>query len=242
MRSSTSIEPFFAVSLIAEREARVREAVVLEAIEARLDELAGELAKYRRRRDHEFWLAEEQQGQAHGTLTAAANLIETLTRGRGQYSEQTNRIMADPDLRGGVPSSAVEKMAALLQNVKVDWKTGLLRQIEYLVSAENFDSFLDHADGLHRAGDLRGSGVLVSIVFEDGIRKLAKKHGVPDASVETMISGIVDKEAVTPVAGRRLATVAALRNKALHAKWEEYNLRDVSDAIRDTREYVINAL
>jgi len=69
-------------------------------------------------------------------------------------------------------------MAGLLRMFKTDWSRGLVRQIEYLISAENFDSFLEHAVGYHRGGQRMESGVLVSIVFEDTVRKLAKKYSL----------------------------------------------------------------
>jgi hypothetical protein len=175
---------------------------------------------------------------AYGWLTSAANLVETVTQGRGTYAAQAQALLEHEHLKSGVPSQCVVKMGAILIALQTDWAKGLVREIEYLISAENFDAFLDHAENFHRGGHARESGVLVSIVFEDAIRKLAKKHKVdPNADVELLIDEIAKAGAVTPVMARRLkGGPAALRNKALHAKWKEFDIKDTGEAIRTTRE------
>jgi len=175
---------------------------------------------------------------AYGWLTSAANLVETVTQSRGPYSSQVRAILANENLTRGVPKQCVEKMVATLSAIKTDWTKGLVRQIEFLISAENFDAFLDHAEGFHKGGHARESGVLVSIVFEDAIRKLAKKHELDrNADIELLIDKISKAGAITPVMARRLkGGPAALRNKALHAKWKEFDIKDTGEAIRTTRE------
>lgn len=207
---------------------------MLEEIGKRFQELIPEGQHWARR-----YLANEYyvENGAAGWLTAAGNLVELVARGRGPYSERAKALLSHRDLGSGVPAHCVEQMVAVLSALYVDWNKGLVRQIEYLISAENFDAFLDHAEKYHKAGLHRESGVLVSSVFEDTIRKLAKKHGLDsNGEVDALIDQLVDREAVTPVAGRRHKAVAALRNKALHAKWDEFDLKDVGSAIKTVRE------
>jgi hypothetical protein len=185
--------------------------------------------------DNDYYLDPGSQGW----LTSAANLVSTITLGRGQYHDQVIALLKHPHFVNGVPETVVKRMVGVLRALQVDWSRGLLRQVEYLVAAETFDSFLDHAVRLHRGGLLRESGVLVSIVFEDAIRKLAKKLGLnANADIEALIDEIANTGLIiTPVMARRLkGGPAALRNKALHAKWSEFDLKDVGEAIPPTRE------
>ncbi|MFQ5957292.1 MAG: hypothetical protein ACE5KK_05925 [Candidatus Brocadiales bacterium] len=213
---------------------------MLEQIQKRFEELLAEGQEWiRRPKARDNWA----QDEAYGWLTAAANLVELVTRGRGSYMDQARAILGHKYLETGVPMLCIKQMVGLLQAVQSDWNKGLLRQIEYLISAENFDAFLDHAEKYHKGGKAREAGVLVSVVFEDTIRKLGKKHSLDQSSsIESLIDGLVDCDAVTPVAGRRLKSVASLRNKALHAKWDEFDIRDVGEAVRTTRELVETAL
>jgi hypothetical protein len=173
-----------------------------------------------------------------GWLTSAGNLVFMVTLGRGPYHNQAQALLTHPHLQNGVPLTIVQRMAGLLRTLKTDWSRGLVRQIEYVISAENFDTFLEHAVGYHRGGQKLESGVLASIVFEDAVRKLAKKYSLETgAEIELLIDQLAQKEAITPVMARRLkGGPAALRNKALHAKWDEFDLKDVGEAISTTRQ------
>jgi uncharacterized protein YutE (UPF0331/DUF86 family) len=43
---------------------------------------------------------------------------------------------------------------------------------------------------------------------------------------------------LSPVKANRCEAAAGLRNKALHAKWDKYDLKDVGSVIRTTRELI----
>lgn len=186
---------------------------------------------------------------AHGWTTAALNLIYVVTRGRGPYFEQAQKTA---DFDGGVTldgkpfapvivtSGRAVRMHGILINVYEDWQTGLLRQFEYIVSAENFDQFLQHAEQYHRGGKHMESGVLVSTVFEDSLKKVAKRNGIDPAglSSQEVIDRLRDADVITPVHARRLEESAALRNKALHAEWNEFDLRDVGSVLRTVNDLI----
>jgi len=76
------------------------------------------------------------------------------------------------------------------------------------------------------------------------MRKLAKKHGLDtSADIDFLIDDLAKATVVTPLTAKRLkGGPAALRNKALHAKWEEYDIRAVGEAIRTTREIIQTVL
>jgi hypothetical protein len=113
---------------------------------------------------------------ARGWPSAAVHLTSTMTLGRGPYFDDMKELTKHPHLQIGVPKHCVEMALSTLEQLRVDLGNGLLRQIEDLVSAENFDNFLNHAEHYHRGGYVPESGVLVAIVFEDALRKLARKH------------------------------------------------------------------
>jgi hypothetical protein len=208
----------------------------VDEIGKRFEELIQEGRSWPYRDDHKMFLT----NGAHGWLASAANLVDTVTRGRGFYLTQVQLILEDELLRGAVPVRAVHKMIGVLEALRQDCEKGLVREIEYLISAENFDAFLDHAAKYHRAGQARESGALVSIVFEDTLRKVAKKYDLdPETEIDSLIEGLLVAEKITPVAARRLkGGPAALRNKALHAKWDEFDIKDVGEALRTTRDLI----
>ena len=117
---------------------------------------------------------------------------------------------------------------------------GLMRKAEYVFVSTTFDDFLDHASEYHKAGKKLESSVLASAVFEDAVRKLAQKHGISESgrSVDTLIDELTKSGALTSVKAKRVKGFGGVRNKAFHAQWDEFDIRDVGELINGTRELV----
>jgi hypothetical protein len=186
---------------------------------------------------------------AHGWTTAALNLVHLVTRGRGPYYEQARRTVEeagglDPNGQPFAPvvltASKAVRMQGILTNIYRDWRAGLLRQFEYIISAENFDQFLGHAERYHKSGKHVEAGVLVSAVFEDALKKVAQRNAINPSGLasQDVINMLRDGDFITPVHARRLEGAAALRNKALHAEWTEFDLRDVGSVLRTVAELI----
>ncbi|MFH1724232.1 MAG: hypothetical protein ABII00_06375 [Elusimicrobiota bacterium] len=209
---------------------------MLEQIAKRFDETEAEGGQWARRPRprNDYFVADEAQGW----VTSTTNLIFTVTRGHGPYMEQVRQLLNTDHMKVGVPMETLNRLRGILSAVRTDWESGLLSRIEYLIAAEDFDSFLDHAKNYLKAGHHREAGVLASAVFEDAVRKLAKKYELdPDAKIDRIIDDLAKVEAVTPLQARRMkAAGAAVRNKALHAKWDEFDRDDVEAAIRVTEQ------
>lgn len=190
---------------------------------------------------------------AHGWTTAALNLVQLVTRGRGAYYEQAVRTAEDAggsDQTGKpfapvlVTASRAVRMHGILTNIYKDWQAGLLRDFEYIISADNFDQFLRQAELYHKSGKHIEAGVLVSAVFEDALKKVAQRNGINPLGLpaQKIILKLRDGDFVTPVHARRLEEAASLRNKALHAEWSEFDLRDVGSVIRTVEELIQQSL
>jgi hypothetical protein len=186
---------------------------------------------------------------AHGWTVAALNLIHLVTRGRGAYYDQaikTAELDLGVDLSGKpftpvmVTASRAIRMHGVLLNAFKDWQAGLLRQFEFIVSAENFDQFLRQAERYHKSGKHIEAGVLVSAVFEDALKKVAQRNGINPSGMtsQEIIDRLRDGDFITPVHARRLEGAAALRNKAMHAEWTEFDLRDVGSVLRTVDELI----
>ena len=46
-------------------------------------------------------------------------------------------------------------------------------------------------------------------------------------SLDPLIDELVKNEVITPVKAKRIKGFAAVRNHALHAEWEEFDIKDV---------------
>jgi uncharacterized protein YutE (UPF0331/DUF86 family) len=181
-------------------------------------------------------------GPAMGWLAACSHLVVLVTDARSPYRANADALtkQANFDLmKGGVRDVIVDGMRHLVEALRDDWDKGLARRIEYVVIAETFAGFLDQAEDYHRGQKKIEASVLVSAVFEDGVRKLARLHGLDERKpIDRLIDELAGQDVITDGAAKRLKAAADLRNKALHARWDEFDERDVGEAIRITRELV----
>ena len=181
----------------------------------------------------------ESAAEAMGWLVSTANIIHVVTGGRGPYCEQMTRIREHKDLDTGVPRICVHQACGTLRAAFYDWRAGLLRKIEYLVAAENFDGFLDHASDYHKAGKPVEAAVLVSAVLEDTVKKIIERHGLDQSgTLDPKIGRLVEAAVFTQPERKRVKSFADVRNKAYHAEWDKLDLRDVGKTIEGVRELI----
>ena len=173
-------------------------------------------------------------------ITSAANLIQIVTLSGSYYRDEIQRTLSHQYLKYGVPIPVFHKMLGLLISAKQEWDAGFLRQVEYIVAAETFDKFLDHASDYHKGNKKMEASILASAVLEDTIKRIARKNGVDASgnSLEELIDTLVKNSVFTPVKAKQYKAYAGVRNSALHAEWNEIDIRDVGLLISGTRELI----
>jgi len=187
------------------------------------------------------WMVESSRvEQYQAWLSSCANLLEAITLPGSTYHQQLESILNHEHLQGGVPTVVFHKVLGLLTSAKQEWDRGLLRQIEYIVTAEAFDDFLDHASLYHKGNKKVEASVLASAVLEDTIKRIAKKNGIDTSgrSLEQLIDELVRANVFTAVKAKRIKGHAGVRNRALHAEWDEFDIREVGYLIEGTRDLI----
>lgn len=162
-------------------------------------------------------------------LSSVSNLILLVARKDSHYLDEYKRLITNENMAMGIPSRVVLKMFGLLNSAREEWSGGMLRDIEYVIAAETFDDFLDHADSYHKAGKKIESSVLASAVLEDTIKKIAVKNSIEarGRTLDPLIDDLKAAGVFTPVKAKRAKAYAGIRNKALHAEWEDFDIKDV---------------
>ena len=128
----------------------------------------------------------------------------------------------------------------MLISLKEESSRGLVRKLEYIAIATTLDDFLDHAVTFHKANRAPEAGVLAAIVLEDTIKKIAAKNDleVEGKSIEELVDDLVKADVLTPVKAKRVKAYAGVRNGALHAEWDKFDIRDAGELIAGTRELI----
>ena len=135
-------------------------------------------------------------------------------------------------------------MVGLLIGAKEEWEHGLLEKIEYIIAGATFDDFLDHVTQYHKGNKKIEAAVLGSAVLEDTVKKIAQKNVIQTSgkSLDSLIDSLVKGNVLTPVKGKRVKAYIGVRNCALHAEWDKFEISDVGELINGTRELIENYL
>jgi hypothetical protein len=183
-----------------------------------------------------FWMRDIVTAQSW--MASAANAIQQVAPVGSFFREELERLMANEQLKGGIPETVVEKVLGVLQSVHLEAQAGLLVKLEDQVVASAFDDFLDHAAEYHRSGKLKEAAVLASAVLEDTIKRIAVKNQVDPKglSLDPLIDELAKRTVFSSVKAKRIKSFAAVRNHALHAEWDKLDLKDVGAQIAGVRE------
>jgi hypothetical protein len=177
-------------------------------------------------------------------LSSAANVILAVAPPGSPLAQQVTSLLAHPDFKIGVASHLVLQMHGILTSAREELEHGMLARIEYIFAAATFDDFLDHAADYHKGNKKIEASVLASAVLEDTVKKIATKNSIAAAgvSLEPLIDELAKAGVFTPVKAKRVKGFAAVRNHALHAEWDKFDIRDVGELISGTRELLASFL
>ena len=148
-------------------------------------------------------------------------------------------LLEKRELKGDIASDSIKKIFGLLNSAFIEWKEGFLERIEFVVAAETFDNFLDHSEDYHKANKKNEASVLASAVLEDTLKKIALKYSISqDQSLEPLIDEFTKNDIFTPVKAKKYKSYVGIRNSALHARWDEFDIKDVGFLIKGIKELI----
>jgi len=131
-------------------------------------------------------------------------------------------------------------MAALLSRLLEEIEGGLLTTVENHAIAATFGDFLDHGAEYLKRGRKDEVGVIAGIVLEDTIRRICRtlEIGENGVALETLIADLAKRDVLTALKAKRARAAAGLRTSAAHARWEEFEIGDVTPVIEFTKDLI----
>ena len=113
-----------------------------------------------------------------------------------------------------------------------------LRNISAILQADLFDSEIDSARGLLKAGFLRGAGAICGVVIEKHLQKVCADHEISVRKKNPAISDLnqllKDNDVLDIPQWRYIQHLADLRNISDHAKEREPTKENISDLVLGT--------
>lgn len=142
----------------------------------------------------------------------------------------------------------VSRMAGILKALRADVEAGFLSSARELIHGELFGDFLEMADFLLDEGYKDAAAVMGGGVLETHLRQLCIKHGV---SLNTVINNQTQPKKAdrlnNDLAGasiyskldqKNVTSWLDLRNKAAHAKYNEYTKEQVALLLQGIRYFI----
>lgn len=195
---------------------------------------------YSREYGQDYWITDSNTSQAQKWISSASFLIKQVCPTENHYVDELSLVLGDANYRNGsnVPVHTIQKVFGIFEAVYDEYKRGSLKDYKYVIFASAFDDFLDHAEKFHADGKKIEASVLASIVLEDIIKKIASKNEVQAGGIEETIDSLVKAGVFTDVRAKRIKGLCGVRQKALHADWDAFDLRDVGLQIEGIKKLI----
>ena len=175
-------------------------------------------------------------------FSRSANLIENVTSSESFYAREAERIIAGSKRQGGIHRGEIQMLIGHLKALLQDIEDGLLTNIEYKISAQRFLDFFDHAKTYLTQNKKMEASVIASSVFEDTIRKIAKKNDIDFPKLDRLIDELKKAEVISATEAKKYKYYAGIRNEAMHANWDKFTVDEVKDLINGVENSIENYL
>ncbi len=179
----------------------------------------------------------KQISECQGWIAAALNIVQlAVPTASNPYRQQVEKI---GEVKGGstyYPQS-VGSIAEILQELLRDIDAGLLTTLSNTITAEAFETFLEHAEEYHRKRRHQEAGVIAGVVFEDTIRRICREKSILEkgVSLENLLHELARKSIITAQQSKQAQVASHVRTKATHAQWDEFDLQGVTATITITK-------
>lgn len=205
----------------------------------RIANLIDEARSLSRGNEYDAVRSPQHEAQCRGWLSAAANIVEVLLPSPDSaYRRNLERVISRQ--HGYLINRAVAEAASILESLLEDARRGLIASIASQARAEVLDDFLDDAEAYLKKNGKDQAGVIAGAVFEDAIRRACRDRGLREAGskLDVLIQDLVRSGVLSELKAKRARAAAGMRTSAAHARWEEFDHRDVATTIAFTREFI----
>lgn len=179
--------------------------------------------------------------KVHSWLASVKNILELTFGDKSTYSIDLNNICK---LSSNVKSQDVFlSMKGLLEGALDDLESGFLVGQEFLIAGEIFDSVLEQAKHLNKAGHKDPAAVLARVVVEDALRRISRKENLDDTKKASDLNNELKKAGrYGQPRWRRVQALLDIGNAAAHGKFDEYNSDDVKTIIEEVERFLAEEL
>ena len=175
--------------------------------------------------------------------------ISTIVRIAGQGSVYAQQVQSLTSGNRAFVQFSSPALRGVLNALQFDVEHGYLTTVRELAHADVFADFLEMADYLCSEGYKDAAAVLAGGALESHLRQLCEKNSVdtdfatPDGpkpkKAETMNADLAKSSVYFKLEQKNITAWLDLRNKAAHAKYEEYTVEQVALMLQGVRDFIL---
>jgi hypothetical protein len=171
------------------------------------------------------------------------SLIDRITGIDKYYLNETKDCIQVSKRNGGIAVQNIMQLIGQLKFIKDGLENNWITKLQYEIEGNEMLEFLNHSVNYTIKGIKIQSSVISSAIFEDTIRKIGKRHSIENKNLEQILNSLKSNNIFTSVFAGKLGYYSKVRNKALHASWDEFTLEDIQQLNSDLesliREHII---
>ena len=182
-------------------------------------------------------------------LNSCSLIKEVLAN--SERSKELQQNIAHPVKYLGPVSSSVKKIIGILEDLKDDYESGFLDDLEKRIAADISADYMGQAEALLGEGipgqyDHVPAAVLCGAVLEDYLRRLCQRQ--PSISITKsngqyktlgpLIGELEKAKALNKLTIKRLQGWAQIRNDAAHGQFNEFTREDVESMLKGVKTFI----
>lgn len=208
----------------------------------RLRELIEEglvVAKLERPSSVGAYIQNEDTIQAQAWLTKARNILTTVFGHQSVQIRHFEEVLPRGGIRIVAHSHEIYPIVGVLEGALDDLEKGYLIGQEFLIAGEIFDSILEQAKYLMQGGYKDPAAVLVRVVLEEALRRLARAEGINENQKASVLNDEMKRLDRYPQSQWRFVQAwLDIGNAAAHGKFNEYSEEDITKLIEGVEHFL----
>jgi hypothetical protein len=172
-------------------------------------------------------------------LTKVVNILETVFGPESPQYRQFENVLPGGGVRLVQESSNINPIIGVLSGALDDLENGYLLGQEFIIAGELFDTILEQSKQLLQIGYKDCAAMLVRVVLEDALKRLARSVGIANNQKASKINDELKRMGIYPQAQWRFIQAwLDIGNAAAHGKFNEYSDEDVKKFIEGVEEFL----
>lgn len=196
--------------------------------------------------DDNQYLNKQDMARLNAWVIRSGNIIKNLCNNDDLYLTTFNEVLFNCDFSflGADEERGIPVILGIINGLYKDYSSGMLDNVRNLLRGEIFVDFLDMGEHLLDEGYKDAAAVIIGAVLEDSLREIAlknkidiKKDNGTSKTINSLNQDIYKNKIYNSYTQKNITSLADLRNKAAHGRYDEYSEKEVKIMLLSVQDF-----